>query len=78
MLIKPIAPINSPPWEVTSGINKEVVEMMGWPDLVEKVATICDELPEVEKPDAAILAGALDLYGPRYGLPLIISGANSL
>lgn len=84
VLIKPIAPINSPLWAITSDINGEVVEMVGWPDLVERVAAIYAGLPEAEKPRAAILAGnygeagALELYGPQYGLPRVISGANSL
>lgn len=84
VLIKPIAPINSPLWAITSDINGEVVEMVGWPDLVEQVAEIYASLPEAEKPRAAILAGnygeagAFDLYGPQYGLPRVISGANSL
>ncbi len=84
VLIKPVAPIDTPQWEITSGINREVLEMVGWPDLVEEVAAIYDGLPEAEKADTAILAGnygeagALDLYGPHYGLPRVISGANSL
>lgn len=84
LLIKPVAPINTPLWEITAGINGELVEMVGWPDLVEQVAAIYDSLPEAEKPGTAIVAGnygeagALDLYGPRYGLPHVISGANSL
>lgn len=84
VLIKPIAPINSPLWAITSDINGELVEMVGWPDLVAQVAAIYTDLPEAEKPGAAILAGnygeagALDLYGPQYGLPRVISGANSL
>lgn len=84
VLIKPIAPINSPLWDITSDINGEVVEMVGWPDLVEQVAAIYTGLPETEKPRTAILAGnygeagALALYGPQYGLPRVISGANSL
>ena len=84
VLIKPIAPINSPLWEVTSDINGEVVEMVGWQDLTEQVAGIYQAIPENEKPRTVILAGnygeagALDLYGTEYGLPRIISGANSL
>jgi 4-amino-4-deoxy-L-arabinose transferase-like glycosyltransferase len=84
VLLKPIAPINSPLWGITSDINGEVVEMVGWPDLVEQVATIYASIPDAEKPGVAILAGnygeagALDLYGPQYGLPRVISGANSL
>lgn len=84
VLIKPIAPINSPLWAITSSLNREVVEMVGWPDLVEQVAAIYADLPEAEKPHTAILAGnygeagALGLYGGQYNLPRVISGANSL
>lgn len=84
VVIKPVAPIDSPLWAITSDINGEVVEMVGWPDLVEQVADIYDNIPETEKPHTAILAGnygeagALDLYGPQYDLPRVISGANSL
>jgi 4-amino-4-deoxy-L-arabinose transferase-like glycosyltransferase len=84
VLMKPIAPINSPLWEITSGVNEDVVEMVGWPDLTAQVAEIYQSIPEKEKPHTAILAGnygeagALDLYGKEYGLPRIISGSNSL
>jgi len=84
VLMKPIAPINSSLWDLTSDVNGEVVEMIGWQDLTEQVAAIYQSIPDAEKPRAAILAGnygeagALDLYGPKYGLPRIISGANSL
>ncbi len=84
VLIKPVAPINSPLWEVTSGINGEIVEMVGWQDLTAQVAGIYQAIPENEKPRAVILAGnygeagALDLYGAEAGLPRVISGANSL
>jgi hypothetical protein len=82
--IKPIAPINSPLWDVTSSINGEVVEMIGWQDLTAQVAEIYQSIPENEKPRTVILAGnygeagALDLYGDEYGLPRVISGGNSL
>ncbi len=84
VLIKPIAPINSPLWAVTSDVNGEVVEMVGWQDLTEQVAGIYQSISEAEKPRTVILAGnygeagALDLYGPEAGLPHVISGANSL
>ena len=84
ILMKPIAPINSPLCETTSGANEDVVEMIGWPDLTEQVAGIYQSLPENEKPRTVILtgnygeAGALDLYGDPYNLPRIISGTNSL
>jgi hypothetical protein len=50
---------------------------------VETVADIYAALPAGEKPQAGILtgnygeAGAINLYGPGYGLPEAISGVNS-
>ena len=84
ILMKPIAPINSPLWEITSSINEDVVEMVGWQDLTAQVAEIYQSIPEGERARTAILtgnygeAGALDLYGVEYGLPRAISGSNSL
>jgi 4-amino-4-deoxy-L-arabinose transferase-like glycosyltransferase len=84
ILMKPIAPINSPLWDFTSSVNEEVIEMVGWQDLTAQVAEIYQSIPETDKPRTVILvgnygeAGALDLYGKQYGLPLIISGGNSM
>jgi hypothetical protein len=84
VLMKPVVPINSPLWEITSGVNEDAVEMIGWQDLTAQVAGIYRSIPEQEKPRTVILAGnygeagALDLYGRGYGLPPVISGANSL
>ncbi len=79
----PIAPVNSRLWNVVSEINGELKEEIGWPELVETVAGIYAALPADEKPLAGILtgnygeAGAINLYGPGYGLPEAISGVNS-
>ena len=79
----PIAPVNSRAWDIASGINGELKEQIGWPELVETVAGIYAALPAEDKPRAGILAGnygeqgAIDLYGPAYGLPKAISGVNS-
>jgi 4-amino-4-deoxy-L-arabinose transferase-like glycosyltransferase len=84
ILMKPIAPINSPLWEVTSSINEEVIEMIGWEDLTAQVAEIYRSIPESEKPHTVILAGnygeagAFDLYADEYGLPRMITGTNSM
>ncbi len=84
IIVKPVAPINSALWKIASSLNGEVVEMVGWDDLTAQVAAIYAQVPEADKPRTAILAGnygeagALDLYGPAYGLPPVISGANSL
>lgn len=84
LLIKPIAPINSPLWNISSNTNGELVEMVGWQDLTAQVARIYQSIPENQKPRTVILAGnygeagALDLYGKEYSLPRVISGGNSL
>lgn len=84
LLVKPIVPINSGLWEITSEVNGEGREMIGWDDLAAQVAAVYMGIPEAEKPRTVILAGnygeagAFDLYGPEYGLPPVISGANSL
>lgn len=83
LIASPITPINSPVWEVASEINGELSEMVGWPELVDTVAGIYAALPTEDKAQAGILtgnygeAGALNLYGPAYGLPKAISGVNS-
>jgi hypothetical protein len=76
----PIAPVNSGLWNVTSSVNDNFAEEIGWPDLVQTVASIYARLPAGS---TAILAGnygeagAIDLYGPAYGLPRAISGVDS-
>lgn len=79
----PIAPIHSPLWDTASDINGELEEMVGWPELVEKVAGIYASLPAEEKPTTVIFtgnygeAGAINLLGRPYGLPRAISGVNT-
>ena len=82
-LTLPIAPINSRWWRVADGVNGQFNMEVGWPDLAETVAKIRDSLPAGERAGVAILAGdvgeagAINLYGPAYGLPAAISGVNS-
>jgi 4-amino-4-deoxy-L-arabinose transferase-like glycosyltransferase len=82
-LLLPLAPVNSAWWNAAARINNDLREEIGWPELVETVAAIRDSLPAAERAHAGILAGnygeagAIDLYGPRYGLPGAISGINS-
>jgi hypothetical protein len=79
----PIAPVNSPLWDVTSEVHDIFTEQIGWDEMVQTVAGIYDALPEEEKANAGILAGendeaaALNLYGAEYGLPKAISGSNT-
>jgi hypothetical protein len=79
----PLAPINSPWWQKASKINGDLPEEIGWPELVQEVARIRDSLSPNERDRVSILAGnygeagAINLYGSRYGLPSAISGINS-
>jgi hypothetical protein len=58
-------------------------DQFGWPEEVEKVAQAWQQLKPEERPRAAILAGnygeagAIDLYGPRYGLPKAVTPHQS-
>ncbi len=79
----PIAPINSPLWDVTSEVHDIFTEQIGWHEMVQTVAGIYTSLPEKDKPDAGILTGendeaaALNLYGNEYDLPKAISGSDT-
>jgi 4-amino-4-deoxy-L-arabinose transferase-like glycosyltransferase len=79
----PLAPVNTRWWGVTSELRDDFPEEIGWPELVGTVARIRDAVPAAERPHLGILAanygeaGALNLYGPAYGLPRVVSGVNS-
>jgi hypothetical protein len=55
-------------------------DQFGWPVLVEEVASVYNSLPPEQRAKTAILAGnygeagAIDLFGPKYGLPTALSG----
>jgi hypothetical protein len=82
-LMLPIAPVNSGWWDMISEVHDNFVEEIGWPELVATVADIYAALPPAEQAQTGILtgnygeAGAINLYGPAYGLPEAISGINS-
>jgi len=79
----PVAPLGSVWWDVVSKSNKELKSEVGWPELVQQVARAYNAIPDSEKAHAAILAassgeiGSINLYGPAYGLPRVISGFDS-
>ncbi|HVP15001.1 MAG TPA: glycosyltransferase family 39 protein, partial [Terriglobales bacterium] len=58
-------------------------DMFGWEDLTRRVARVYHSLPPDERAKCAILAynygqaGAIDFFGPRYGLPPAISQHNN-
>jgi 4-amino-4-deoxy-L-arabinose transferase-like glycosyltransferase len=79
--VLPQASLATGPWE--SNINKDLSATVGWPDLVRQVAAVADALPVQQRTALVIFAGdygaagAIDLWGPRYGLPQAISGHNT-
>lgn len=79
----PLAPVNSGWWRFNTSLNPEPREEIGWPELVGEVARIRDTIPAAQQSRLGILAGnygeagAVNLYGPAYGLPKAISGIDS-
>ena len=82
-LTLPIAPINSPVWNLATRVHDNFREEIGWPILVKTVASIYATQPALHKRHVGILtanygeAGAINLIGPTYGLPTAISGVNT-
>jgi 4-amino-4-deoxy-L-arabinose transferase-like glycosyltransferase len=82
-LMLPIAPVNSAVWNVSTGLSDDFMEEIGWDELTAQVAQIYNALPADEKSRAGILAGnygeagAINLYGPKYNLPEVISPVDS-
>ena len=78
--ILPLGKIDSPLFRFAIKHNGDLVEEIGWPELVREVARIYVALPVSERAHVGIYcanygeAGAIDLYGPAYGLPSAISG----
>lgn len=65
------------------GLNPELAEQVGWPDLVSQVAGAWRSIPDPQRADAPIFtsnygeAGAIDRFGPSLGLPNAYSGHNN-
>lgn len=63
--------------------STDLADEIGWPEVVADVAGVWTQVPAEDRGHAAILAGnygeagALALYGPKYGLPEAISPVNS-
>jgi 4-amino-4-deoxy-L-arabinose transferase-like glycosyltransferase len=64
-------------------LPQDFADMLGWEEQVAAVATAYHALPEGERSQTVVLAGnygeagALDWFGPRYGLPRAVSNAGS-
>jgi hypothetical protein len=64
---------------MSSTLPEHFADEFGWPEMVAQVAQIYNAMPADERAKTAILAGnygsagAIDFFGPRYGLPPSIS-----
>jgi hypothetical protein len=64
-------------------LSQVFADMFGWEDLTRRVARVYESLSPEERARCAIFtdnygeAGAIDFFGPRYGLPPAISGHNN-
>ncbi len=79
----PMWRVGSAPWNWQMKNNADMANEVGWPEFVAQVAAVRDHLPPDERAHVAVLAnnfgeaGAIELYGPSFGLPTPISSINS-
>jgi hypothetical protein len=86
LLTLPLVPIGLPILPARAAIDagltntrKDYADMFGWRELTASVAQVYNSLPANERARVTIWAdnygeaGAIDLYGPQYGLPHAIS-----
>jgi hypothetical protein len=64
-------------------LPQDYADMLGWEAQARAVASVVRALPPADRARAVLVAanygeaGALDLFGPRYGLPQVVSPAGS-
>ena len=66
-----------------SRLPQDYADMLGWAEMVRSVANVYQRLPAAEREEVVLVggnyghAGALDYYGPKYGLPPVVSTNSS-
>jgi hypothetical protein len=64
-------------------LPQDYADMLGWPELAAAVAHAYDSLPPEKRAQVVLIAenygeaGALEYYGPRLGLPRVVSAAGT-
>jgi hypothetical protein len=64
----------------TAALPQHFADQFGWDEMVQSVARVYTSLPPDEQKRAGIFcqnygeAGAIDFFGPKYGLPRALSG----
>jgi 4-amino-4-deoxy-L-arabinose transferase-like glycosyltransferase len=70
-------------WGAVLPLPQDYADMLGWEAQVAAVARVYHALPAAEREQAVIVAdnygeaGAVDYYGPRYGLPSAVAPTGS-
>jgi Dolichyl-phosphate-mannose-protein mannosyltransferase len=83
VLALPLVPVERLHATPLPDVNEDAAETVGWPELVRTVAAVHAGLTRPQRSTAVIFtgnygeAGAIDRYGPRYGLPRAYSGHNA-
>jgi len=83
VLLLPVAPAGSAWWRVADKANSNFNEEFDWPEMAASAAQIRDSLPHEDRSHLGILtadagqAGAIWVFGARYGLPEALSGSDS-
>jgi hypothetical protein len=64
-------------------LPQKYADMFGWEEMADRVGRVYRALPEAERAKCGVVAdnygeaGALDLFGAKYGLPPALSGHNN-
>jgi 4-amino-4-deoxy-L-arabinose transferase-like glycosyltransferase len=83
LITLPVVPLGALSRTPIVSVNYDAGETVGWPTYVQQIAGIFHQLPAASQATAAIVAsnygeaGAIDRYGPAYGLPPAYSGHNA-
>jgi hypothetical protein len=82
-LVLPVVPVAAVHATPIPAVNEDAIESIGWPRFVQTVGRVWRALPERERRSAVIFAGsygeagAIDRFGPAFGLPQAYSGHNA-
>ena len=80
----PVIPVSSLGATPVAAVNQVAQDSIGWPTYVREIARVHAALPPGERSRAVVVtsnygeAGAVRLYGPRFGLSHVYSGHNEL
>jgi hypothetical protein len=84
VLALPLVPVDRLGRTPIPEINQVARDQVGWPVYTRQVADAFRSLPQADAAKAVVItanygeAGALERYGPQYGLPAVYSGHNQL